>query len=76
MNLTIDQLNLLISVIGERKKKDAVTQAMILRMAVVASLSEEGAKAFQRYVEETFSESRIIPVTSADLSQFGLGGKK
>ncbi len=73
MNLTIGQLNLLIVVIGDRMNKQAANTALSMRIAIVAALSKEGAEAFQAYIDEVFMDRRVIPVTTEDLSKFGLG---
>jgi hypothetical protein len=72
LDLTVPQLNLLIETIGDRRKKDGINQAMLFRLSIVAALSKEGAEIFQQVVNETFSENRILPVTTADLSKLGL----
>lgn len=76
MDLTVSQLNLLIETIGERRKKDSVSQAMLQRLAILAAMSKEGAEVLQQIVNDTFMESKIIVITTAELSKFGLGKGK
>jgi len=72
LNLTMGQLNLLIVTIGERKNKDYINSAIVMRLAVVAALSKEGAEAFQELVHRTFDKNVIVPVEPEDLAKFGL----
>jgi hypothetical protein len=72
LNLTMGQLNLLIVTIGERKNKDYINSAIVMRLAVVAALSKEGAEAFQELVHRTFDKNVIVPVGPEDLAKFGL----
>jgi len=74
--LTVPQLNLLIETVGDRKKKESVSQAMLYRLAIVAALSKEGAEVLQQISNDVFLESRIVAVTTQDLSKFGLGRGK
>jgi len=74
LNLTVAQLNLFVEVIGDRLRKDNANQAMIMRMAVVASLTKEGNEAFQKYIDEVFETPKLI-IASSDLTKFGLEQK-
>jgi len=49
---------------------------MLYRLAIVAALSKEGAEVLQQISNDVFLESRIVAVTTQDLSKFGLGRGK
>jgi len=73
--LTVSQLNLLIETIGIRGKKDAMNQAIFMRLAISASLTKEGADLFHQLVDEVFTDRQIIRVTTENLSKFKIGVK-
>lgn len=77
LSLTIDQLKLMLNRIGERKKRDAITGASLMKFAISASLSKEGHEAFQDMVKEVLDDEPVIKIAKPeDLKEFGMGTGK
>lgn len=72
LELTVDQLNLFILTIGERKTKEAANSAIIMRMAVAANLSKEGAEVFHQFVQDAFYEQRVRIIKPEDFNKLGM----
>lgn len=80
LDLTLNQLNIQLVRIGERKKQESMTTAILMRISVIGAMSKEGARQFDKFVKNlsvTMEEiQKPVCVKTEDLAKFSMGYKR
>ncbi len=76
IKLTLNQLNTFVTRITERNKQKCITEALVMRMAIIGAMSKEGGREFDKFVDRLSSEidtvqKPIKPVKPVDLTNLG-----
>ena len=77
MDLTVNQVVVLLKRMSERKSRTLIETAYILRIAIAGSLTKEGNDSFERTIDRLKIYTNVpeeeIVATKEDLRRFGIG---